>query len=308
MPIFDLTDRPDTRLFFRRDEAGDPRLGEIVTYQLTDYIASPVVLLGCPQDEGVRRNGGRIGAAAAPDAIRACLYRLVAPAKIRLFDLGNTRIGDTLEETHKRQRELIEKLLRDGKVVISLGGGNDIAYPDCAALSAVTGGDLLALNIDAHLDVRASSIPHSGTPYRQLLDGGHLAGSRFHETAYQPFAAAQSHLDYLAAKGAHAHPRSVIRARGTTPFYAELLSKSEASAIFWGVDMDAVRASDAPGVSAPNPAGLRADDLLAIAQIAGTDSRSRVFEITELNPTYDTDQQTARLAAAAIWTFLNAVY
>src|SRR5436190_24076046 len=128
--MFTHTTRPDETLLFRRDEPGDPRLGEIVRWKQEDYAAAPVVLLGCPQDEGVRRNGGRVGAAAAPDAIRKWLYRLVAPAGVKLFDLGNTVIQSTLEDTHAVQQEIVRQIIADGKALISLGGGNDLSYHD----------------------------------------------------------------------------------------------------------------------------------------------------------------------------------
>src|ERR1700692_1787815 len=57
----------------------DPRLGEIVEFWRGDAAAlrpGRAVLIGFPQDEGVRRNGGRIGAAEAPGEIRGWLYRL----------------------------------------------------------------------------------------------------------------------------------------------------------------------------------------------------------------------------------------
>lgn len=305
--IFALTTRPDPALLFRRGESGDPRLGETVFVAPDTYDASPVVLLGCPQDEGVGRNGGRPGAADAPDAIRRSLYRLVAANHVRLFDLGNTRIGASLEETHDTQQKIVEQLLHDGKILISLGGGNDIAYPDCAALAAVAG-DVLALNIDAHLDVRQSDQRHSGTPYRQLLDEGRLRPHLFHETAYQPFAIAEAHLDYLAALGALTHSLRSVQREGVEPFYRRMADEPDASAIFWGVDMDAFSAADAPAVSAPNPTGLHGEDLLTIAHIAGGHPRTRLFEISEVNPAFDLDQRTCRLAAAAIWTFLAAFY
>jgi formiminoglutamase len=305
--IFTLTTRVDPALLFRRGEAGDPRLGETVFTAPGGYDAAPVVLLGCPQDAGVRRNGGRPGAADAPDAIRRGLYKLVSPDRFRLFDLGNTIIGESLEETHDTQQRVVEQLLRDGKIVISLGGGNDIAYPDCAALAAVAG-DVLAINIDAHLDVRQSDQRHSGTPYRQLLGEGHLRPHLFHETAYQPFAVAEAHLSYLATLGVLTHSLRNVQREGVETFYRRVADEPDATSIFWGVDMDAFTAADAPGVSAPNPSGLRADDLLTIAQIAGGHPRTRVFEISEVNPAFDLDQRTCRLAAAAIWIFLEAFY
>jgi formiminoglutamase len=58
-------------------------------------------------------------------------------------------------------------------------------------------------------------------------------------------------------------------------------------------------------VSAPNPIGLSAAEFCDIATLAGRDPRTTLFEISEVNPAYDTDQRTARLAAVAIHHFLR---
>ena len=261
------------------------------------------MLLGCPQDEGVRRNGGRVGAAAAPDAIRNFLYRLVAPKGVKLFDLGNTKIQSTLEETHALQQDIIHQL--SGLTVISLGGGNDISYPDCAGL-AREWPNLLAFNVDAHLDVRESSVRHSGTPYRMLLETGSLKAENFYEMGYQPFAVAESHLKYLRDKGAHAHSLNSLRQVGLMNAFQEIVARSESEVIFWGIDLDSVHLADAPGVSAPNVLGLTADELCQITEFAGRESRTQLIEFTEVNPTYDIDGRTCRLTAVAIWHFLNA--
>lgn len=303
--LFELTERPDTTLFFHRDEAGDPRLGEIVRWQPKDYSNAPVVLLGCPQDEGVRRNGGRAGAAAAPDAIRTCLYKLVAPEGFALFDLGNTPIQATLEETHALQQRIVAQVMRDGKTLISLGGGNDLSYPDCAGLAQVAG-DVLAFNVDAHLDVRANPVRNSGTPYRMLLEENHLLPANFYEMAYQPFAVAESHLAYLREKGAHAHSLHDLREQGLLAAFRHILKNAANGSVFWGIDLDSVHLAEAPGVSAPNVLGLTADELCQITELAGCDPRSRLIEFTEVNPAYDIDQRTCRLTAVAIFHFLAA--
>ncbi|MEP7273965.1 MAG: arginase family protein [Acidobacteriota bacterium] len=173
--IFAATTRNDADIFFSRDDNNDPRLGEVLSRDERLYDKARVVLLGCPQDEGVRRNRGRVGAALAPTEIRRSLYRLSPPVeKEVLFDLGDTQIRGTLEETHELQLQIVRQLLRDGKRVIVLGGGNDISYPDCKALATEAPG-LLAFNIDAHLDARADAERNSGTPYRQLLEEGTLS-------------------------------------------------------------------------------------------------------------------------------------
>lgn len=303
--LFAATRRPGTALFFSRDEPGDPRLGEIVRWQPQDYAATPLVLLGCPQDEGVRRNGGRVGASAAPDAVRTWLYRLVASAGMALFDLGDTRIQPSLEATHSLQRDIVAQIIADGKTLICLGGGNDLSYPDLAGLAAAIP-DPLAFNVDAHLDVRLSEQRHSGTPYRMLLEEGVLHPRSFFEMGYQPFAVASSHLDYLREKGATAHSLSYLRSVGLVGAFEQALAAHNNRAIFWGIDMDVVQISEAPGVSAPNPLGMSGAELCQVAMLAGRHPHSRIFEITEINPAFDMDNRTCRLAAVVLWHFLSS--
>ncbi len=296
-------------LLFRRDDPNDIRLGEVVHTDPADYDLAEIVILGCPQDEGVRRNRGREGARNAPTAIRRQFYKLGTMGleddrPFTLFDMGDTPVDGSLEEIHDRHRDIVRRVLRDGKTLIVLGGGNDISYPDASAL-ALESPRPLAFNIDAHFDVRADTPRNSGTPYRQLLDEKHLPPDRFFEIGYHRFANSPTYAAYLERLGVRGIPLDELEYLGIDDVLAEALAVP-AKAIFWGIDMDVVTAADAPGVSAPNPAGLSASDLLDIADIAGADPRSRLFEITEVNPIYDLDDRTARLAAVAMWTFIAA--
>ncbi|MBX0326264.1 formimidoylglutamase [Oscillochloris sp. ZM17-4] len=302
--LFAATARPDSALRYRRDDPHDPRLGELVAADPAEYAAAQVVILGCPQDEGVRRNRGRPGAAGGPAAIRAALYKLgVAGLEgLRLFDLGDTRIQPDLEATHELHRALVRRVIADGKTLVALGGGNDISFPDCAGL-ADAAGPTLAINVDAHYDVRADTPRNSGTPYRQLLEGGHVAPGHFVELGGQPFANSAAYGRYLAERGARAFSLRQARAAGLAALVREIL-EAEAASVFWGVDMDVVRAADAPGVSAPNPLGMSGEELCLLAELAGAEPRSRLLEVSELNPAHDIDGRTARLAAVAIWSFL----
>src|SRR5262245_52579389 len=127
-PPDDLPRRPD-----------DPRLGASVEFWDGDPAAlrpGRAVLVGFPQDEGVRRNGGRPGAAEAPDAIRHWLYRLTPwdgrtgtnLARLPPLDLGNLRLRGGLEETQHDLGRVIAALLERGAVPVVLGGGHETAY------------------------------------------------------------------------------------------------------------------------------------------------------------------------------------
>ncbi len=295
-------------LFYRRNDPNDPRLGERVKRDLQDYEEADIVILGCPQDEGVRRNGGRVGAKGAPSAVRAQLYKLGVAGleRVKLFDLGDTLTGGSLEDIHERHQAIVRQVVRDGKRLIVLGGGNDISYPDVSGL-ALEHPDPAAFNLDAHFDVRADSPRNSGTPYRQLLEEGHLRPERFFEVGYQPHANSSVYFEYLSTLGVRCFSRRQVQTQGIGKLIKDLL-ETPSQALFWGLDMDVVRAADAPGVSAPNPTGLDGRDLIELAELAGGDERSRVFEVSEVNPEFDIDDRTSRLAAVTIWHFVHAVH
>ena len=274
-------------------------MGDLVRRDPGDYDAVGVVLVGCPQDEGVRRNRGRPGAAEAPAEIRRALYRYPVTEfhqGLRLLDLGDIRIDGELEAVHDRLHAVMRQVLRDGKKAVVLGGGNDISYPDVSAL-AVEASPVLAFNVDRHLDVRADTPRNSGTPYRQLLEEGHLDPKHFHEVGTNSFANSVEYLQYVERLGAGVHYLGDLRTAGVGATVRGLVARSDAAGIFFGFDLDAVRAVEAPGVSDPGPMGLTAREVCEIADVAAADPRTRIVEITEVNPRHDRDGITCKLAA-----------
>lgn len=297
--------RTPAGLYYQRNDPNDPRMGETITHTPEDYEQADIIILGCPQDDGVKRNHGRPGAKHAPKTIREQLYKLPALESVTVFDLGDTRVDAELEVVHARHQLLVRQVLRDGKRLVVLGGGNDVSFADASAL-ALEESDVAALNIDTHFDVREDVRCHSGTPYRQLLEGSFLQPERFFELGFQPFANSVTYSQYLTDAGVRCVSCEELQTQGVSTVLRDVLTV-HAKALFWGIDMDVVRAADAPGVSAVNPAGLSAQELLEIARIAGQDTRTRVFEITEVNPEFDNDARTSRLAAISIWYFMQGV-
>ena len=309
--IFNTTTRPKHELFFRKDDPNDIRLGEIVLFKREDYANSEIVILGCPQDEGVRRNGGRIGAALAPDAIRAQFYKLTNfGISAKIFDIGDMIIQKTLEDTHELHTQIAKQILVDGKTIVVLGGGNDVSYADGRAMAEAFGAEnWLGFNIDAHFDVRADSVRNSGTPYRQMLEENLLKPQNFYEIAWQKQANSPVYFDYLMDKGVNLFGFEDIRESEFK--FRELLINRLSNGeyqlpIFFGLDVDAVRASDAPGVSAPSPVGLTAEEFIESATFAGENEQTRIIEFTEMNPAFDIDNRTAKLVAFAMRGFCAA--
>jgi arginase family enzyme len=114
-----LSDTPDA-VFFSRNDESDPRMGDIVRRQKENL--SPDIrigIVGVPEDEGVKRNRGRVGAKEAPNEIRKALYKFTPFAisknkqisELSIFDFGNVKTGSSLEETHQRVQTVVETLV-----------------------------------------------------------------------------------------------------------------------------------------------------------------------------------------------------
>ena len=313
--IFNTTFRPKPELFFTRRDRNDPRMGEIVASDEKQYESADIVILGCPQDEGVKRNHGRSGAALAPDAIREQFYKLTPMGiKRRIFDLGDVNVTGTLEEIHDLHAAVVMRVLRDGKRLIVLGGGNDISYPDGKAMAEVFGPDAwIGLNIDSHLDVRADQPRNSGTPYRQLLEEGHLLPGSFYEVGYQSHFCSPVYYDYLKELGVNRISLEVLRSHETVDqeirdrVRQKFINQSSSLNTFFGFDIDALRSADAPGTSAPSPIGLRAGEFITLVKYAASLANTKIIELSEVNPNFDIDNRTTKLVAIGMHRFCSHV-
>ncbi|HLL99592.1 MAG TPA: formimidoylglutamase [Pyrinomonadaceae bacterium] len=313
--IFESVERTlDEDVFFRRGDPNDVRLGEIVPQ--VRYEEARVVIVGCPGDEGVRRSGGREGTALAPDAIRREFYKFTPfGISARIFDAGNIKVeGSSLEETHEAYRALVSQILKDGKRVIGLGGGNDVSYPAGAAMAETFGaGNWIATNVDAHFDVRADLERNSETAYRQLLEEKLLRSDYLYEVAYQTQLASPVYYRYLQNLNVNLISLEQLRSRTEADYEVRELMKqkfvnhSSSLNTFFGFDLTAVRMSDAPGVTTPNPTGLRAGELITLVKFAASLINTRIIQFAEVNPLFDIDSRTVKLVAVAMHRFCAAL-
>jgi formiminoglutamase len=288
----------------------DLRVGHYIGRKVAEGAAPRAVLIGFPTDEGVRRNGGRPGAAAGPAEIRRYLARLTPDARagqpfIELLehtqDLGDVAASGVLEADQERlAAQIAEHLERDVFVVV-LGGGHETAYGHFLGYVRA-GRQVSILNWDAHPDVRElkHGLGHSGSPFRQALLHPSKLCRGYEVAGLLPQSTAAAHLAFIAER----RGRAVWRDELTPERIAALYETGPTMVTF---DIDAVDQSQAPGVSAPASGGMSSDLWLAAAAAAGKSLQVKSCELVELNPNYDRDGQTARLAALTIWNILRGV-
>ena len=269
-------------------------------------------LIGFPCDRGVKLNGGREGAAKAPELIRAELFKLTPhPAYFqkhtdlleRVYNVGHVPCTGDVEENQELLGKAVAERLSARKIPVILGGGHETAFGHFFGYVKAEK-EVTIINIDAHTDVRLlkDGSPHSGSSFRQALDHHGSFCKAYHVFGLNPSTVAFKHYNYVKQKGGTAHFEREV-SKETILRHLE----SAGSSVMVTMDMDAVKQSEAPGVSAPNSTGLEKDLWLELAFEFGRNERVSSFDLCEVNPVYDRDNQTVRLAALTVWNFLLGV-
>ena len=266
-----------------------------------------VALLGFASDEGVERNHGRPGAAAGPEALRNALGSLAVHHEHALYDAGTITTQSTdLEGAHERLSTSVEALSAAGHLPIILGGGHETAFGSHRGAFHAKG-PLKIINLDAHFDLRTADVPTSGTPFKQIselvgrpdFDYTVLGISRPNNTKVLFDEAAD--LGVTISLDEELLTMNVEQLRA----HAEQLCAGTAP-IHLSIDLDVLPAAQAPGVSAPAGLGVDLPIIRELAVTIAATGRLALVDVVELNPSFDLDNRTAKLAARLIDDIVTA--
>ena len=241
-----------------------------------------------------------------PAAIRTALSRYSTYSgtdEIELNGLAFSDLGDIAnpdyEDGEKRVAEFIKNVRENYKLLIALGGDNSITYsvaaglwPDLSKIGLIT--------LDAHHDLRDGI--SNGSPVWRLIQSG-LPGKNIVQIGISDFVNSKAYADRANENGVHVVYRDALRKRPISDVMAEALdiAGSGGREIYVDLDVDVCDRSVAPACPASVPGGISADELRQAAHLAGSDSRVRAIDITEIDASLDTDdQRTVRLAALLV--------
>lgn len=290
------------------DEDGELglRLHQIVQTKLFSELNSTsdpnIAILGFCSDEGVRRNKGRTGAKKAPDQIRKAWANLpFHPEKQKnVFDFGNIILkNEDLETARKLQVECVSELLKHQYFPVVLGGGHETALGNYLGM-AQRFEKIGIINIDAHFDLR---IPvensTSGTPFFEMAHFCAANGREFH---YFTIGIQENgNTQALFHRAEELNVKTVLADEVHTDLDFALKQMEEFAkefdAIYLSLDLDVLDGAFAPGVSAPCVNGLTPFQVKSILKKIIQTQKVKLFDVVELNPDFDTDNRTAKLAA-----------
>jgi formiminoglutamase len=310
VPTVDVSPTPWTGRF-DGDGAEHRRWWQAVTTHTTAAAAAasrPAVVLGFCSDAGVLRNKGRIGAAAAPAAIRSALGPLAFHLNRDVFDAGDVVVeDDSLEAGQERAGRAISGLLDAGNLTVVLGGGHETAfasYLGVAGSEALRGKRLGVLNLDAHFDLRDEPTPSSGTPFLQMAHAEAAAGR---ELQYAVVGISEPNntgtlFDTANRLGVKYLLDELCSPEAVEVFVADFLAGVDV--LYLTIDLDVMPASVAPGVSAPAAYGVPLPVISAICRQVAASGKLLHVDVAELNPEFDVDSRTAKVAARLVNTLL----
>ncbi|MGD1319493.1 formimidoylglutamase [Chryseobacterium sp. 2R14A] len=261
------------------------------------------VLHGFAVDEGVRRNKGRQGAKDAPDLIRKNMsnFPVVLP-NFSLLDFGNITCEDgNLENTQNELAKNVSKVLLKGGKSLVLGGGHEVTFGHYRGVrTAFPEQKIGIINFDAHFDNRQPENgvgASSGTGFWQIAQEGeinslHIGIQRNSNTLKLFDTAHQFGMKYILADELFFENLPSVYERVN-----ELADSVDV--LYMTICMDVFNASIAPGVSASAYNGIFADAaFMHLYKHILRNEKLVALDIAEVNPHFDIQDRTARLAAS----------
>lgn len=258
-------------------------------------------LIGFPSEEGVRRNGGRLGAAEAPAALRKELANLPwrLPETCQLVDRGDIDCSTSLEKAQQQLGKAVSDTLEKQAIPIIVGGGHETAFGHYLGIRQFIGPDktLGIINIDAHFDLRSyEEQPSSGTMFKQILDAD--PNTNYLVLGIQEYGNTQALFDEAERLGVSYRTEEGLTHspwEGTELMIRRFINSHDY--IFLTLCMDVLNAAHAPGVSAPSPFGLDPKMVRKIIQTITSHEKTLSFDISEISPKLDEQHRTVRLGA-----------
>jgi formiminoglutamase len=279
-----------------------------------------VGLIGVPFNRGA---GFWKGTHEAPAAVREAFASFATRSfdfdtdisDLKVRDIGDVRLHMTdVQRSHATiERALVDIYDRNANFIpIIIGGDHAIAAPSARAFKRAHDLRLGLVDFDAHNDLRspASEGPSSGTPFRQLIDGGYIDGKNAVQLGLHGFLSSPVLKRYADERGLRMISAREVRARGMDVVIEAAIEQASKTTdgIYVSLDIDVMDPSYAPGTGAPTSGGLDPRQLVDALYRLGQCEQVRALDLVEIDPLKDLKEATPKMAAIIIMSFLAGVH
>ena len=290
----------------------------IVPINLDDHIPelnSYYVFLGFCCDEGVKRNEGRQGAKDAPVIFRKVLSNLPNhfPKSQSIADAGDVLCeSEDMEGAQNELSKRVAQILEYGGIPIVLGGGHEVTYAHFNGLKRYSMSKKIGIiNLDAHLDVRTpeDNKGNSGTGFYQILEEGIKGANsvKYLAIGIQDISNTKALFNYAENRAVEIVKSDEVNSGNLENIISKIEEFSrKVDHIYVTVDMDFFASAFSPGVSSPAFTGIIPDvTFFSIYQTIINLPNLNCIDFAEINPLFDIDNRTTKLASELIFRFVN---
>ena len=278
--------------------SGWPSLSELI---VGADAAAPVGLVGAPLAAGSVSPGQ---CDRAPQLLRQTLKRIGLydvetrrELSSRIADRGDVALdGLSIEDASPLIRDAVRASFETHALTLLVGGNNAVTRPGVLGLGLPL--DRIGLiTLDAHFDMRDLDQGLSnGNPVRALIADG-LPGANIAQVGLAPFANSRAMHDDAVAAGNLVITIGDVRANGIERAIGRALDHvAHCEAIVVDCDIDVIDRAQMPGAPGARAGGLAVHDFFAATRRLAADSRVRVIDLTEWDPSLDPGDLSALTA------------
>ncbi|MGO1922908.1 MAG: formimidoylglutamase [Jeotgalicoccus sp.] len=256
------------------------------------------VITGFSSDAGVKRNKGTAGAAEGPFKVREKMSSYAFTDE--LYDAGTVIGTEDLEQSQQNLGDVTYDIYKNNSFPIIIGGGHETFYGHYLGARKAFSGKIAIVNLDAHFDLRDET-PSSGTMFHQILSADQEVD--YYCLGLQPQGNTQTLYDTADKFGVKYYSIDEMRNTAAADLVAEELQGYDA--VLMTLCMDSLQQGIAPGVSAPSPNGYTAIEIHNLVSKFATLQNLKSFDVSEVSPPLDVNDQTSAMAASIIYKFLT---
>jgi len=277
---------------------------EKICWENSSYEDSDIVIIGIPDES--QSHAIREGTSKAPDQIRK-ISNLMDSYKRK----GQTSLGYPIDEISKnvfdygnikRQQipEIIDKIISDSKIPISMGGDHSMSKLLIKQL-AQKSNNISLVYFDAHPDFITSAKDYYGSVFGDVLQyidsqTSIQIGTRTPE---------KEEIENLKENQITVITPFDIAEKGISKIAQQVLEKI-GDKIYVSFDMDCIDPAHAPGVSVPVPIGISSlDATFLLKKIA--EKGIIGMDMVEVCPPYDVKDRTSHLASRMIGEIISSI-
>ncbi len=256
-----------------------------------------LILIGCNEMRGAGIKTDKHNAA---NDIRSELFSLYNwHTEIKIADVGNIRIGATLQDSYAALQAVLSELFFYNKKILIIGGSHDLMLAQYQA-HAKSEKIIEAVCVDAKINIDEENDLPSENFLMKLL------------TAQPNFVRHYSHIGF---QSYFVHPQ-MLQIMDKLHFDCFRVGKVKENiddmepvirnANIFGFDISAIKSSDANS-SLISPNGFSGEEACTLMQFAGMSDKLSAAGIYGYLPQQDKDGMTAKQISQMIWYFIDGI-